>query len=76
MRRTVPSVGRNPKKLPNEAKCLNEVGLILNGVGISMVIVCFSRGVGSLPFTQAKHGSSDDLSQRGHVPRLSVRLCA
>jgi hypothetical protein len=44
MRKTVPSVGRNPKKLRNKAKCSNEVGLIMNGVGIGMAIVLFSRG--------------------------------
>src|SRR5713226_1645216 len=49
MRRTVPSVGRNPEKLRNKAKCSNEVGLIMNGVGVSMAIV-FLPGVGSLPF--------------------------
>src|ERR1700693_3194621 len=42
MRRSVPSVGRRPEKLRNKAKCSNQVGLIVNGVGVSMVIV-FSR---------------------------------
>jgi hypothetical protein len=43
VRRTVPIVSRNPKKLRNKAKCSKEVGFVMNGAGIGMAIVCFSQ---------------------------------
>src|SRR6266566_278049 len=52
-RRTVPSVGRNPEKLRNKVKCSNEVGLIMNGVGVSMAIMLLP-GVGSLTLAWAR----------------------
>jgi hypothetical protein len=40
---------RKPEKLRNKAKFSNEVGLIVNAVGVGIAIV-FLPGVGSLPF--------------------------
>src|SRR6266700_4464754 len=77
-RRTVPSVSRNPEKLRNKAKCSNEVGLIMNGVGVSMVIM-FLPGVGSLPLAWTRsadalvHVDPNDVFARASVS-VNLRL--